>query len=428
MTDPLTNLESYDIFVEQLRKEMDNVGNDVLSIVYFDLKHFKSFNDNYGYSMGNKLLARIGEMLRDKRTGFVCGSRVISDNIVFALREKKRKSLEDLYAKMLTLADSMEEKLQEEFDCRKINISAGIFFITSYNKDISIERAISNANLARKKAKSVGKRPVEFFTEDMATSIDRRLEIIASVEGAITDHELKAYYQPKVESATGKVVGAEALVRWEKKDGTRIYPEEFIPIIESSHQVIDVDYYIYNEVFRFLSERIAKNKKVLPISMNVSRQHLTELGILHYIRGLRAKYGVPVEFLEFELTETICMEDQDKVMMFIDALHSMGVKVSMDDFGSGYSSLNMLSIFPLDTIKMDKCFFHSNSLNSKEKAIIKNLINMLNQLGMKTLCEGVETKEQSDFLRESGCAVQQGYYYYKPVSREEFENILDKNA
>ena len=423
MVDKITSLAHYDDFIKNLQEEIVKLKDGTIGIIYEDIKYFKYFNDTYGYKRGDELLMRMANLSIHGGRGVIGGSRVVSDNIVWAVLFEKG-SPNDIYSIIAETTAAREKILREEFDCTRIRLAVGVYLIDKENKNINPETAVSNANLARKKAKEAGSSSVTFFKEEMADNLNHELEIISSIDNAIETKEFMAYYQPKILSEDKSITGAEALVRW-KKDGKFIYPDQFIPAIERSCQIIDVDYYMYNEVFAFIRKRLDAGLKVVPISLNVSRQHLKNLAIIDYIKGLLEKYKIPTEYLEFELTETVCMEDTENVMQFIDSFHEMGIKVSMDDFGSGFSSLNLLSEMPLDIIKLDRCFLHSNSLQDKEKIVISNIIRMTKELEMMSLCEGVETKQQSDFLKEIGCDIQQGYFYSRPLCEEEFVEMLE---
>lgn len=422
MVDRITSLADYDEFIAGLQSEIDNLDNDIIAIVYEDIKYFKYFNDTYGYKRGDDLLARMAKLTLSNERNVLLGSRVVSDNIVWALQFKE-KSAPEIYAILVKTIAAREKILRDEFECSRIRLAVGVFLVDKDNKTINPETAVSNANLARKKAKESGSGSVVFFKDEMADKLNHELEIISSIDSAIENKEFMAYYQPKILSETGEIVGAEALVRW-KRDGKFIFPDQFIPAIEKSRQIIEVDYYMYNEVFAFIRKRLDAGLNVVPISLNVSRQHMKHLEIIEYVNGLLKKYNIPTEYLEFELTETVCMEDTKNAMQFIDAFHEMGIVVSMDDFGSGYSSLNLLSEMPLDIIKLDRCFLHSTELEKKEKIILSNIIRMTKELEMTSLCEGVETDQQSTFLKEIGCDIQQGYYFARPLCEEDFVAML----
>lgn len=423
MVDKITSLAKYEDFIKSLQNEFTKLNSGAIAIIYEDIKYFKYFNDTYGYKRGDELLKRIAGYTMEKGKHIICGSRVVSDNIVWAVRFEK-DCPNDIYKIIAETTANKEKVLREEFDCTRIRLAVGVYLINIESKNVNPETAVSNANLARKKAKEAGSSSVAFFKEEMANNLNHELDIISSIDKAIETKEFMAYYQPKISSESNKIMGAEALVRW-MKDGKFIFPDQFIPAIERSRQIIEVDYYMYNEVFSFIKSRLDAGLKVVPISLNVSRQHMKHLEIIDFVKGLLEKYKIPTEYLEFELTETVCMEDTKNAMQFIDSFHDMGIKVSMDDFGSGFSSLNLLSEMPLDIIKLDRCFLHSNILQKKEKIVLSNIINMTKELEMTSLCEGVETKQQSDFLKEIGCDIQQGYYFARPLCENDFINLLE---
>lgn len=423
MQDKITSLSDYDDFIKCVQTELNQLDDGILAIVYEDIKYFKYFNDTYGYKRGDELLRRMSSLSIHNGKGVICGSRVVSDNIVWLVKFEEG-SHNDIYDLIAKTTATREKILREEFDCTRIRLAVGVFLFDKEKKNVNPETAVSNANLARKKAKEAGSSSVVFFKDEMADTLNRELEVISSIDNAIAKKEFVAYYQPKINSDNNDIIGAEALIRW-KKDGKFIFPDQFIPAIEKSRQIIEVDYYMYDEVFSFIRERLDKGLKVVPISLNVSRQHMKHLEIIDYVKSLIDKYKIPTEYLEFELTETVCMEDNRNAMQFIDAFHEMGIKVSMDDFGSGFSSLNLLSEMPLDIIKLDRCFLHSNILEKKEKIVISNIIRMTKELEITSLCEGVETEQQSDFLKEIGCDIQQGYFFARPLCEDDFVGMLD---
>ena len=423
MNDRVTALADYESFISGLQNELNDLSEGIIAIVYEDIKYFKYFNDTYGYKRGDELLSRLAQLSKEQEKRAILGSRVVSDNIVWAIKFG-HETAKEIYAALVDATAECEKILREEFECTRIRLAVGVFLVDKDNKDVNPETAVSNANLARKKAKESGSRSVVFFKDEMADTLNKELEVISSIDSAIENKEFMAYYQPKIDSNTSEIIGAEALVRW-KKDGKFIFPDQFIPAIERSRQIIQVDYYMYNEVFSFIRKRLDAGLKVVPISLNVSRQHMKHLDIIDYVKELLDKYQIPTEYLEFELTETVCMEDTKNAMQFIDSFHEMGIKVSMDDFGSGFSSLNLLSEMPLDIIKLDRCFLHSTVLERKEKIVLSNIIRMTKELEMTSLCEGVETDQQSEFLKEIGCDIQQGYYFARPLCKEDFVAMME---
>ena len=424
MKDTLTGLDSYEEFVPKLQSLIDNLKEEIIVIDYSDIKHFKYFNDTYSYKTGNDLLADYAKLLQSNKESFLYGSRVVSDNMVtVGVYELNDEDI--LHQQICTRNMLIENELRLKYKCNRLRICTGMYFITKHNNNIDAETVISNCNLARKIARENNTEDsVVIFREEMASQINHEIEILSTIDSAIVNGELIPYYQPKVNSLTGEVSGAEALVRWKKPNGIIIQPDQFVPIIERSGQIIQVDYFMYNEVFAFIANRLKEGKKVVPVSINVSRQHFKKLDIINYVKQLQEKYKIPPKYVEFEITETVCMADTAKAMKFIRTFHDMGFKVSMDDFGSGYSSLYLLSELPIDIIKMDKCFLQSDILQQKEKVIISNIINMTHELDITTLCEGVETSQQSEFLKSVGCDIQQGFYFSRPVTGEQIAKML----
>ena len=424
MKDELTGLDTYDAFVPKLQSLINSLEDKIIVIDYSDIKHFKYFNDTYSYKTGNDLLADCARLLIDNNENFIYGSRVVSDNMV-TVSVFDNGSKEDLHQQICMRNTIIENALRKKYKCNRLRICTGMYFITNENNNIDAETVISNCNLARKIARENAREDsVVIFKDEMSSKINHEIEILSTIDSAIKNNELVAYYQPKINSETGIISGAEALVRWQKPDGTIIFPDQFVPIIERSGQIIQVDYFMYQQVFQFISERIAEGKTIVPISINVSRQHFKKLDIINYVKSLQRVYNIPPKYIEFEITETVCMTDTVKALNFIRTFHDMGFKVSMDDFGSGYSSLYLLSELPIDIIKMDKCFLQTQNLKQKERVIISNVINMTHELEIKTLCEGVETPEQSEFLKSVGCDIQQGFYFSRPVTKEQFQEIL----
>lgn len=369
MKDTLTGLDSYEEFVPKLQSLIDNLKEEIIVIDYSDIKHFKYFNDTYSYKTGNDLLADYAKLLQSNKESFLYGSRVVSDNMVtVGVYELNDEDI--LHQQICTRNMLIENELRLKYKCNRLRICTGMYFITKHNNNIDAETVISNCNLARKIARENNTEDsVVIFREEMASQINHEIEILSTIDSAIVNGELIPYYQPKVNSLTGEVSGAEALVRWKKPNGIIIQPDQFVPIIERSGQIIQVDYFMYNEVFAFIANRLKEGKKVVPVSINVSRQHFKKLDIINYVKQLQEKYNIPPKYVEFEITETVCMADTAKAMKFIRTFHDMGFKVSMDDFGSGYSSLYLLSELPIDIIKMDKCFLQSDILQQKEKVI-----------------------------------------------------------
>ena len=236
----------------------------------------------------------------------------------------------------------------------------------------------------------------------------------------LINHEFVVYYQPKVALENSHLVGGEALVRWKKPDGTMIPPNDFIPCLEKNGFITALDFYVYEEVCRFIKSRVDKNLPIVPISVNVSMLHLKEEGFLDRINSLVKSYAIPANLLEFELTEGVFLENEKEALKIMEKMKEMGFLVSIDDFGSGFSSLNLLKNMPVDILKIDKEFFAHDTLHNNDQIIISSIINMANRLHISVICEGVETVDQIHFLKETCCDMVQGYFYSKPVDEDMF--------
>lgn len=429
MKDGLTGLDSYEVFLDKLQREIDTIGDDKISVIYTDIKHFKYINDTYGYKVGDSLLKEFVDEFMQGEEFILCASRVYSDNFVVANRlAADTISNEDFRAMIYQMNCDREAKFREKYLNSRLQFCTGISIIDKDSRSKDAETAVSNANLARKVAKEMESDCCVLFDQSMMEGIKREVEITSGIPRALERKEFQVYFQPKMDTDTLDLIGAEALVRWKKPDGRFIYPDEFIPLIERSGQIVDVDYYVYREVFRFLSERLKEGKKVVPISLNVSRMHLNRTDFLSYVEALLEEFQIPCSLIEFELTESIYLDNTEAALNLIKGLHKLGIKVSMDDFGSGYSSLNLLSKLPIDIIKLDKVFLKEGEMQESDRIIISCVVDMAKKLHITSLCEGVETQEQCDYLKKVGCQMQQGFYFSKPVPRETFENIMEESV
>jgi EAL domain-containing protein (putative c-di-GMP-specific phosphodiesterase class I) len=248
---------------------------------------------------------------------------------------------------------------------------------------------------------------------------ERRIE--DDMEKALENHEFQVYLQPKYSTKAEKLSAAEALVRWTHPVLGFISPGKFIPIFERNGFILQLDDYMLTEVSRLQSQWISQGKSLVPISVNVSRAHFAEENLAEHICSIVDKYKVPHEFIELELTESAFFDDKAVLLTTVRKLKSFGFKVSMDDFGAGYSSLNSLKELPLDIIKLDAEFFRSVDDVSRSNLIVGETIALAKKLGMEIVAEGIETREQVDFLAEQNCDLIQGFYFSKPLPVSEFE-------
>lgn len=245
-----------------------------------------------------------------------------------------------------------------------------------------------------------------------------------SLNKALEKGEFEIYLQPKYNSESDSIVGAEALARWNNRNDGIVSPEVFIPILEKNKNIVKLDMYMFEEACKIISRWSKNNVSLVPISINISKITMSENdNFVIDLKNIIKKYDIDTRFLEIELTERIMFRETNKIVSIIKEIKKIGIKVSLDDFGAGYSSLNILKNIPIDIIKLDKLFLDKRDISEKGKIVIKNIINMANELGLEVVAEGVEFLEQSQFLKSVGCEVVQGYLYGKPMNIREFEKL-----
>lgn len=245
-----------------------------------------------------------------------------------------------------------------------------------------------------------------------------------SLNKALEKGEFEIYLQPKYNSESDSIVGAEALARWNNRNDGIVSPEVFIPILEKNKNIVKLDMYMFEEACKIISRWSKNNVSLVPISINISKITMSENdNFVIDLKNIIKKYDIDTRFLEIELTERIMFRETNKIVSIIKEIKKIGIKVSLDDFGAGYSSLNILKNIPIDIIKLDKLFLDKRDISEKGKIVIKNIINMANELGLEVVAEGVEFPEQSQFLKSVGCEVVQGYLYGKPMNIREFEKL-----
>ena len=296
--------------------------------------------------------------------------------------------------------------------------------INHNNMDVSL--MCDYADLAIKKIKGKVFKTYEFYDNAMRESMLLEKKIENDVLPALKNDYIKAYVQPKVDMHNGHIIGGEALVRWQN-DKEMIYPDQFIPVLEKNGYVIDVDNFIWNKVCACIKMMEDKGIEPVPISVNVSRMHVYQEKFTENLKNMAGEYGIDPKYIPLEITESAFTKEEGSLFKKVQSLQGYGFKFSMDDFGSGYSSLGMLKSERVDEVKIDKTFV-DDIATDKGKVLLGNVIRMINELGIDMIAEGVETKEQADFLKENGCMYAQGYYYYKPMPIEEFAKLLENSA
>lgn len=422
--DMITDLYKYERFLAFVEKYFDTAPEGQYAVIYMDFSNFKFINEFYGYEVGDKILRDYADTVRGYKDVFIAGSRVFSDNFVVLVKMIWDNN-DDMAENLNWEGEKFVQRVQKEYLDSNVSLVLGVCPFTFAGGPIQFKSIVSNANLARKEAKKPENPNCVVYSEQMGEKLIREVSYVNDMESALANGEFVVYLQPKIDLKNHIITGAEALIRWIKKDGTMIFPNDFIPVFEKNKTITVLDYFVYEEVCKYLAERIRNKERLVCISMNVSRIHLFSINkLVAYIEELLKKYEIPPHLLEFELTETVFTDTVDDTVELMSRLRELGVKVSMDDFGSGYSSLNVLTKLPLDVLKLDKEFLKDFETDSDGKIIIPSIIDMAKKLQLSVVCEGVETKQQVEFLRQVDCDLVQGYYYSRPVPKAVFTQML----
>lgn len=422
--DTLTVADSYDNFVVTatkaiLRKEQH------YAVICAGIMDFSKINDEYGYVVGDEVLKRYAELMKSELTDgeFLC--RIKGDDFAILVKKNDRieegASLSDYFEKINTI---LNEEFRAKYPSIEIKCFAGAYELGENEEYINhcIDNALKARNMALANKNSTG----GYFVYDQEFEQKNKEEdnLRKLMKASLKNDGFKVFFQPKVDVNNEKIIGAEALVRLQGPDGKLVSPGLFIPLAEKDGMVLDIDNYVYEQTFSLMSKWRKEGKIVPLISVNVSRLHLVDDTLPLRMKTLVEKYELSPSDVELEITESVFFEDTERLINMIKSLKNIGFVISMDDFGSGYSTLNFMKELPVDVIKIDGGFFMRNSMDNKSKAIISAIMQLTKNLEFESVSEGVETQEQVDFIREQGGRCVQGYFFYKPMPADEFSNLL----
>ena len=419
--DELTNLYVYSTFCNKVQQFLyenaDAAAKGEYAIVYFDVQRFKAINDMFGMEKGNSLIMYIGSEIEQILSEEDIGSHIDSDKFVF-FTHKSGKALVEMIQNLLNRI--------ELFSCEyKIVCNAGVYITNE--ESLSTNAMVDRAILAHSAIKGGYTVRCNIYNEEMRKQLLTEQDIVSNMGKALEDKEFVLYYQPQFDHSNGSLVGTEALVRWIHPERGIISPGIFIPIFEKTGFITNLDLYVFEQVCVFLRKQLDQGKTVVPISSNFSRYDIFMTNFVEVLENIRQKYNIPVNLLRVEITESAVIGGSRETNDIVHQLHNKGYIVEMDDFGSGYSSLNVLKDIDLDIIKLDLRFLSEETDNNRGGTIISSVIRMAKWLSMPVIAEGVETIEQADFLRSIGCDYIQGYLYSKPVPESEYETLLSQS-
>lgn len=421
--DSLTEAYEYGKFLELAQNALDNPEERKLAFQRLDFVNFKYINDVFGYSYGDSILCRYARCLMDTlREGEIVG-RIVADQFVVLRSYSDKKELIELQEQADKAFFATERLLPERY---AIIVASGFCCLEDVVEKLDAKALINRATYAQKTIKSHPTRHCAFYNEAIREKLIEENRIKSRVETALENREFVVYYQPKVSPEDGLVRGAEALVRWRLPDGRILSPGVFVPVLERNQMIKELDQYVFEEVCRKMGERIQAGKPVVPVSVNVSKLRLYTLDFVETYARLKTENHIPDGFLEIEFTETVAFENINYMTKIMNDMHDNGFCCSMDDFGKGYSSLGMLKSLPIDTVKLDISFFQEGGDQDKQQVIITSVLTLIRQLRMNVVAEGIEEREQVEFLRDSGCDCIQGYYFYRPMPEPDFARILEQ--
>ena len=402
-------------------QELINKQEKQYAYVTFDVNNFKYINEMFDYEYGNQILVHIAKTIKAFVKPGELYARVSSDNFAMLLFDTGTKQeLSDRIRELFNMIPEYREP-EEDLEVCTLSFSCGVYRIEG-KMDINTVRA--NANLARTESKKSVVDDITFYDENLKNRRLEDKELEYEAEQALVNKEFLVYFQPKYDVESEKIIGAEALVRWNHPERGMLSPGWFVPIFEANGFITEVDLYVLNQVCELLESWLKQDIPLICISVNLSRVHLYEKDLVERLTEVVKQHNVPPEYIEFELTESAFYKETDSLLRIMSEIKKAGFRLSMDDFGSGYSSLNLLRRLPVDVLKLDKVFLDDYGAEENEKRgrqIVMHVISMAKDLEMDVLAEGVETLDQKEFLHNVKCDMIQGYYYARPMPIKEFE-------
>ncbi len=392
------------------------------AMVLFDVEKFKYVNDRLGFLEGNRMLERIYNVLDEQLEKDEVFARISDDNFACMIHNGTDN---EICEKINEIFEEYKRK-NSLFINYPVLFSAGVCRLDQClekHGTVNLNAAMDRCAIARKTVKGGHSNTIAFYNAKIREQVLREKDYENAMPDALARHEFQCYLQPKYGLKSRHIEGAEALIRWNSKDFGFVYPDEFIPLSEKNGFVVELDFFILEEVCKAMRRWLNEGKTPVVVSVNQSRLHLSHDDYIWRLREIVDKYEIPYKYIELELTESAFTEDAEQLLKIMNKLHEIGFKLSIDDFGSGYSSLNMLKDIPADVVKIDKEFFNGTVNSKKGRTVISTVVDLAKNLNMEVISEGVETVEQVEFLSDIDCAMVQGFFFAKPMTMKAFEEI-----
>ncbi len=423
--DPLTGLANRTLFSDRLSHVLGGAirHGRTVSVLVMDLNGFKAVNDTFGHAAGDQLLVEIADRLRASVRPTDTVARLGGDEFAVLLEEAP-------VADAIGVAERLLESLGTPIDIegREVFVDGSIGIAESPSGSISAEALLRDADAAMYTAKRAGKGAYEVFQPEFHVEVLKRFELSTDLRRALEHREFVLHYQPIVTLKEGTIIGVEALIRWQAPDGHLVPPLDFIPVAEQTGLIVPMDRWVMKEACRQASSwtKELPDDQAISISVNVSVKQLNEAGLAEAVRETLQETGLDAHRLTLEITESVLMQDAEATLAILRALKALGIRLAIDDFGIGFSSLNYLRRLPVDVVKIDRSFVAGIASQSSEWTLARGIIRLVHELGLETVAEGVERADQRAHLQALGCRFAQGYFFGRPLEPEGVAELLAK--
>ncbi|MDX9918342.1 MAG: bifunctional diguanylate cyclase/phosphodiesterase, partial [Gudongella sp.] len=417
-TDWLTGFYSRTTFIETLEQTVERVKNvgGKLALMAIDIENFKEINDSLGHVTGDEILASLGRRISAVIPNDSLVSRFNGDDYFVSF-------LFDDYDEVKKIAGDILEMSEAPYDIGHssvhLKVNIGVCYIPDHATDV--QTAIRYANIAEYRTTKQGNERISFYSEEMSAEIEDNFYITNFLMEAIERNELSMHYQPIIDLTTDKIIGVEALMRWKNKVLGDVSPDRFIPVAEKSGKIYEMGEWALEEVCRQIMHWKSRNIDNIHVSVNASIKQLEKRDFAERCIGLIDKYGVDARSIEIEITESVSTGDVASIVRNLRGLKQKGFSIAMDDFGTGFSSLGQLEVFELDKLKIDKIFVDGMVSDPRKQNLVKAIIAMAGSLNLQVVAEGIEEKEQLEYLKRFGCELGQGYLFSRPLQKDRFE-------
>lgn len=419
--DALTNLPNRVLAADRLEQALAEARrhDGHVAVLFLDIDKFKNVNDTLGHLAGDQLLQITAQRLRGAIRATDTISRLGGDEFLVILPETDVQEAALVARKILG-----EFKHPFDLGVQPLNISTSIGITVFPTDGGDIETLLKHADMAMYHAKEAGRGRYSFFQPEMNDRVRKRLDLETQLQRALDAGEFSLHYQAKTDLPSGRLVGAEALIRWHSPMLGTVPPDQFIPVAEESDLILKIGDWVINEACRQLAAWRSAGLAVVPVAINLSLKQFAQTGLVERIRAVTENHGIPPGLIELEVTESLFMQESESVVAMLQALREAGFHVSLDDFGTGYSSLAYLKRMPLDTLKIDRTFVRDLAVDTDDAAIVSAVIQLGHTLGMKVIAEGVESAEQLAYLQDRQCDEAQGFYLHRPVPAADFGQLI----